>query len=242
MSKNCIFCGQDSTKSTSVEHIIPESLGNDKYILDRGIVCDSCNNYLAREVEKPILDLDDYKRVRFYQAIQSKKKRIPFSDALIVGDKVDFHWGKMNGKQVLMMGVSEETAMKIIKQKPEVFFTKGITLNDPGVSYEISRFIAKVGIEMYTYNIIEHYKKRAEYDDQTSLIVDDSMYEVIDFVRRGRKNKKPWFYTAEIIHEYSLFTDEIIAKMDFSIEKDHVYFIMTLFNTRFKLNMSSDSY
>lgn len=32
----CIFCNQDSTESKSIEHIIPESLGNDELILDKG--------------------------------------------------------------------------------------------------------------------------------------------------------------------------------------------------------------
>lgn len=38
----CIFCNQDSTESKSIEHIIPESLGKDELILDKGIVCDKC--------------------------------------------------------------------------------------------------------------------------------------------------------------------------------------------------------
>lgn len=52
----CIFCNQDSTESKSIEHIIPESLGNDELILDKGIVCDKCNNYFSREIENPVLN------------------------------------------------------------------------------------------------------------------------------------------------------------------------------------------
>src|SRR6267154_1084155 len=51
----CIFCKQNSALSRSVEHIVPESLGNTQHILPIGVVCDACNNYLAREVEKPLL-------------------------------------------------------------------------------------------------------------------------------------------------------------------------------------------
>ena len=46
----CIFCGSDTSQSTSVEHIIPESFGNSKAILRKGIVCDKCNNYFSRKV------------------------------------------------------------------------------------------------------------------------------------------------------------------------------------------------
>ncbi|MHB9071730.1 MAG: HNH endonuclease [Sedimentisphaerales bacterium] len=39
----------------SIEHIIPESLENQDIYLSHGIICDQCNNYLSRKVEKPIL-------------------------------------------------------------------------------------------------------------------------------------------------------------------------------------------
>lgn len=40
----CIFCHKDSSNSKSIEHIIPESLGNKEHILPNGYVCDICNN------------------------------------------------------------------------------------------------------------------------------------------------------------------------------------------------------
>jgi hypothetical protein len=52
----CIFCKNDSSNSKSVEHIIPESLGNTTRTLPKGVVCDTCNNYFARKVEKPFLE------------------------------------------------------------------------------------------------------------------------------------------------------------------------------------------
>ena len=48
----CIFCHKDVSISKSVEHIIPESLGNKSHVLPKGYVCDECNNYFARKVEK----------------------------------------------------------------------------------------------------------------------------------------------------------------------------------------------
>ncbi|RHJ93598.1 MULTISPECIES: HNH endonuclease [Bacteroidales] len=52
---NCIFCTQNSENSKSVEHIIPESLGNKLTVLSKGIVCDECNNYFARKIEGEML-------------------------------------------------------------------------------------------------------------------------------------------------------------------------------------------
>lgn len=53
---NCIFCKEESSNSRSIEHIIPESLGNKDHVLPPGIVCDKCNNYFARKIEKKILE------------------------------------------------------------------------------------------------------------------------------------------------------------------------------------------
>lgn len=65
----CIFCKVNSSNSKTVEHIIPESLGNTEHILRPGIVCDKCNNYFAREVEKPLLDTQYFIQARFHNMI-----------------------------------------------------------------------------------------------------------------------------------------------------------------------------
>jgi len=73
----CIFCKANSDGSISIEHILPESLGNKEHLLPRGVVCDSCNNYLSREVEKPILASGIFRLIRNDRQISSKKGRIP---------------------------------------------------------------------------------------------------------------------------------------------------------------------
>ena len=70
MIKNCIFCGAESSGSKSVEHIIP-SLGNKEYVLPRGVVCEKCNNYFARKIEGPVLSLDGFRLLRFYNAVEN---------------------------------------------------------------------------------------------------------------------------------------------------------------------------
>jgi hypothetical protein len=71
----CLFCKEDSSSAKSIEHIIPESLGNKTLTLPRGYVCDKCNNYLAREVEKPFLEREDMRLLRFQEEIPSKKNK-----------------------------------------------------------------------------------------------------------------------------------------------------------------------
>lgn len=58
---HCIFCNGSGSFS-SVEHIIPESLGNDLVILSKGWVCDTCNNAISsfesRVLSKSILGVE----------------------------------------------------------------------------------------------------------------------------------------------------------------------------------------
>ena len=74
---NCIFCKGASDNCRSIEHVIPESLGNSKFVLPKGAVCDSCNNYFAVKVEKPVLESQYFRQTRFRNTIPNKKGRIP---------------------------------------------------------------------------------------------------------------------------------------------------------------------
>jgi len=76
----------DSSSSKSVEHIIPESLGNKDIILNPGIVCDKCNNYLSREVEKPFLGHPSVRLLRSEKGLISKKGRHPLISVRLGGE------------------------------------------------------------------------------------------------------------------------------------------------------------
>ena len=52
----CIFCGNNSSSSRSVGHIVPASLSNSILILPKGVICDKCNNYFAHKIESPFLN------------------------------------------------------------------------------------------------------------------------------------------------------------------------------------------
>jgi HNH endonuclease len=69
----CIFCKVISDNSTSVEHVLPESFGNEDHILRAGWVCDGCNNYFATKVEKPFLESEFGSAIRHFMRVPSKK-------------------------------------------------------------------------------------------------------------------------------------------------------------------------
>jgi len=73
----CIFCKSGSDGSRSIEHIIPESLGNTEHTLPRRVVCDACNNYFARKIEAPLLASQVFVLLRARQRIPNKRGLIP---------------------------------------------------------------------------------------------------------------------------------------------------------------------
>jgi HNH endonuclease len=75
MIQTCLFCKGPGPFNT-VEHIIPESLGNDSDTL-KGVVCDKCQNYLSREVEKPALHKTPFSFWRVFLGIKSKRSHLP---------------------------------------------------------------------------------------------------------------------------------------------------------------------
>jgi len=73
----CIFCKAESLTSRSVEHIVPESMGNTNHVLPLGAVCDGCNQYFARKVERPVLESPILRLIRASIDVPNKRGRVP---------------------------------------------------------------------------------------------------------------------------------------------------------------------
>lgn len=74
-ANECIFCRSCGDFKT-VEHIIPESLGNTDDVLE-GAVCDKCQNYLSREVERPALEKAPIAFWRTVLGTTTKRGKLP---------------------------------------------------------------------------------------------------------------------------------------------------------------------
>ena len=81
----CIFCHNDSSTSKSVEHIIPESLGNKEHILPKGYVCDACNHYFSVKIESQLLAQPYFVSMRRRNDIRTKKGKYVAEDMFFPG-------------------------------------------------------------------------------------------------------------------------------------------------------------
>lgn len=164
----CIFCKKPSDSSKSVEHIIPESLGNKEHFLKKGIVCEQCNNYFATKVEKPVLEQPYFKNVRHRNFIKSKKNRL-------VSDKVLFPYKTAGWTEVCMdqQGITfDQNSDHIINQIIDGSIKKMIIpiLDAPQKDDPIfSRFLAKVALEFLIYRISDNKKLLDEITEDENL-------------------------------------------------------------------------
>ena len=67
----CIICDSENT-AKSIEHIVPESFGNKKYMMKRGTICDNCNSRFSKFEGKALSNsIFAVERARF--AVPTKK-------------------------------------------------------------------------------------------------------------------------------------------------------------------------
>ncbi len=140
----CLFCRSKINNCTKPEHIIPESLGNDTYILPIGVVCDKCNQYFSK--------LDEYfchnhlaSATKLLYLDKTKKGKLPYlplqdGEARRSGDNnITFSesYSKNAGKGRFSMTFFAN----------EMVIQGTIPLPDSD-SKKISRFLSKCGVEI----------------------------------------------------------------------------------------------
>lgn len=235
----CIFCKSDSSNSKSVEHIIPESLGNKTHILQKGIVCDKCNNYFACKVEKKVLEKPYFKNVRYRNFIKTKKGRFtpdktlfPHKDAGWTDIWIDEHGIIFDSQDIHIINLIKEGKINKliipIVELPEE--------ND----HDISRFLAKCALELLTSRIQNDTKWISEIIDKAELD------PIRDYARFGKGSL--WnYHQRRIYSEDTRFVDpihhpepyEILHEMDLFCTEDMVmYFIVVIMGIEFAINLA----
>ena len=244
----CIFCKKCSDNSKSIEHIIPESLGNKDHTLSPGWVCDSCNNYLSRNVEAPFLNSHTLRNSRFSMSIPSKKGRIPRATSYMHGNSIPLDILLNKYKEVCISPTNEKDIEKFIDQQRRSE-SHGLilpTVNAPKITYEVSRFIGKIAIEILASRLSKTLGANDELVDKAELD------ELRDYVRRGKPDfiwpvniRSIYLATKvfnhgenhkfEILHEFDILF--IPAKKD-SLAGEY-YAVVAIFGIEYVINLSN---
>ena len=178
---NCIFCKSHSDSSKSVEHIVPESLGNEDHVLPPGWVCDGCNNYLSRKVEAPFMNSEYGRRARFEMQIPSRKGRIPIVGGFHVQSRTMVDLCTDADGLSIFASHGEDEARFIDALRAHSQGTLYVPISgEPELSYETARFIGMIALEVLAY-------RRIDVDEwNEELVHKKELDELRDYVRRGR--------------------------------------------------------
>ena len=79
----CLYCKESDGPFTSVEHVIPESLGNQglrgkpPIVLPKGVVCDKCNHGKLANLDYALIDFSPISLMRTRYGVRSKRGALP---------------------------------------------------------------------------------------------------------------------------------------------------------------------
>jgi hypothetical protein len=233
----CIFCKRDSAGSRSVEHIIPEALGNIEHILPRGVVCDTCNNYFARKVEGPLLETPWFRHVRSRQYVANKRGNVPSMRGLVPGARMVANvW--VDGPKLVLGGRNEKEQLQL-----ETAILSGhassvyIPIIDTIDERLMSRFLAKVAIEILVHRVM------AVEGWEESLIDGGQIDELRRFARVGDRPPTWPFSHRRIYDEDDLQIEpngHFQVLHEFTLlytEGRELYAVLGLFGKEFAINL-----
>lgn len=234
---NCIFCKSDSTNSKSVEHIVPESLGNKSHTLPPGIVCDKCNNYFATKIEKYFLESGAINSLRFDQLIKSKRNKIPPVKGILSPYFPAKIYKKIDSEDYVNLSLeTTDEGLNYIKSK-----TSGKVLlpysYKPPEKFITSRFLAKMALELLV-------KRVMKVEGGINYIVEEKQLDPLRYhAREGRIRNWP-FYERRIYPANRIFKDDsgknvqTIFEFDiFTTENSEYYFVFALFGLELTINI-----
>ena len=238
----CIFCSSNSSTSRSVEHVVPESLGNVDHVLPRGIVCDTCNNYFASKVEQPFLEAPAISRLRFEQAIPSKRRRVPPARALLLpGQEIEIHRtfgdGHLQAHQHLEAALPKGVLgpMNMPDRGTLLLIHSGsLPMPDDRV---VARFLAKMALEAVALRLLPD---RAAINE----IAKDSQLDPLRFfARRGQPNNWPFHFrrihaSDQLVPDRDGNSYQTLHEFDFLVTaQNECYFVFALFGMEFTINI-----
>jgi hypothetical protein len=231
----CIFCKQDSSASKSVEHIIPESLWNTRQILPCGVVCDTCNNYFARKVEKPFLDSPAITHLRHHEAVPNKRGRIPAIEGILLPGHVVRIERHPEGPAAASVAVPPKAFEAILSGKSNTLILPATA--EPPDDFIVSRFLAKVAVEALAQRLL-NTPGGLEY------VVDEQQFDPIrNFARIGQP--RSWPHHSRRIYDVNYrWSDErgenfqVVHEYDFlHTPPGELYLVLALYGLELTINL-----
>lgn len=251
----CIFCHKDSSASKSVEHIIPESLGNKHHFLPKGYVCDECNHYFAVKIEKDLLEQPYFKSMRFRNEIATKKgkyvKEKMFFPGVVMACDVEMKTTD-SGR---IVSFNDDRLYDAIKDGKSHTMLSPYYPEPDYPSTNMSRFLAKCAYEYFLYNVGEE-----NYELCVQELLCDKTDVLKDLREYARYGKGPyWHYNQrriysegdfyfrkdrdelyEILHEMKFFTREHKRYSTGQVEAE-IYFVMVVAGIEYAMCISDPS-
>lgn len=236
---NCIFCKQDSSSSKSVEHIIPESLGNKSHILPKGAVCDSCNNYFATKIEKELLSSGYFKSLRFRNEIPNKKGTVPMETAIVAhpeGGKIEIDFRE----NVIEAVITSKRIFELVNSGVVHKLYIPIHESPEPANPILSRFLCKVALEA----LAQRFSEADGWNEE--IVSNESLNPLRDYARYW-KGSKLWEYSCRKIYdEIFPFGDgdkkyQKLHEYDFIFINKETFFICAILGIEYAINMGGDS-
>lgn len=232
----CIFCKCDSSSSRSREHIIPESLWNVSHVLPPGVVCDKCNNYFAREIEKPFLETPAVLALRFHEALPSKRGIIPPLAGMLRPNIPAIIYRHTKGEFVGTISIPEESVPIFMeKSGGELILPAG---GPPPEGSILSRFLAKVAVEAMSQRLLGNPVMMEQW------LIDPQIDIIRRHARRGETSVWPvhvrriYDADARVIYGQSKL-DQTVHEFDFlQTEQFELYFVLALFGIEMTINVA----
>lgn len=244
----CIFCKSNSSGSKSVEHIIPESLGNKAHTLQKGIVCDSCNNYFGNKIEKVVLEMPYFKSLRARLMISNKKGKIPkISGFTKDKDIIEIRYST-HRNNILEVVYKDDKTLKSILNSNELYVP--LISEPPQNDMYISKFLGLIALEALAQRVssIENW--------QDDFVNHEGLDDLRNYVRYGKGNTIWPYHIRRIDSEnqikYCKETNKIFERLneyDFLIpdslndgdlhKVDNLYFVMAIMGIEYTINITT---
>jgi hypothetical protein len=214
-------------------------LGNVDHILPKGVVCDTCNNYFARKIEKPLLESEYFRQLRSFQGIPNKRKKIPTTPVIIPSAGLATEAWVHGGNITLLFDNPDDEhklTKSIISGRTKTYYFPLLQWHDKKA---LSRFLAKVALEVLAHRLIkvEGWEKE--------LIENDQLESIRRFARVGDK-PSIWEYSERRLYDAnaSVAADnsyhQVLHEFDLLYtESNNLFLILCIFGIEYAIDFTS---